>query len=472
MNMTEKINAWIDEHAEEMIEELQGFARIPSVSRSDLAEENAPFGPDCRKMLDYALKRAAEMGFETDDHDGYIGSACMGDMNNAIGIIGHMDVVPVGKGWIYPPYEATRLGKDFLIGRGVSDNKSACVMSLFLMKMFRELGVEMKHGLRAILGISEETGMQDLSYFKEHAVVPVISLVPDSSFPVCRAQKGSLSARVSIEKGAQLDELFAGEAVNIVPPEASVIVKLPADAVKAALSAKEEGKYAVEEADGGCKLTAFGRPAHAAAPEGGLNAIHLLMEALCDLPLTDETSIAAVKAILKLTEGYYGECVNIAAEDEVSGKTTLNIGLARTAGDRFQLHLDSRLSIASFPSEMVAACTEAAEKLGFAMDEADTTQPFNLPDDHPAMNALMDAYREITGRDDPAYSMGGGTYSRIIPTAVTFGLGLPGGKVRPEGLPEGHGGAHQCDEYLYIPNWLEAVKIYASAVLKLDQVIA
>ena len=471
MNITERMNAWIDEHAEELIAELQAFARVPSVSRADLAEENAPFGKDCRNMLDFALARAREMGFETLDMDGYAGSASMGDSKNAIGLIGHLDVVPVGNGWIYPPYGATRKG-DFLISRGVSDNKNACVMNLFLMKMYRELGIQLKHGLTAIFGLSEETGMQDMEYAVQHYDFPVISMVPDAGFPVCKAQKGSMNATVSIEPGSELSGLYAGEAVNIVPPEAEVCISLPAETVKAAIASLDEALYTVEEAGCDCKLIAHGRPAHAAAPEGGLNAIHLLGEALVRLPLTDELSKKAAQAILEITAGYYGECVDIAAEDEVSGKTTLNIGLARTAGDRFQLHLDSRLSIASVPSEMVAACTEAAEKLGFAMDEADTTQPFNLPDDHPAMNALMDAYREITGRDDPAYSMGGGTYSRIIPTAVTFGLGLPGGKVRPEGLPEGHGGAHQCDEYLYIPNWLEAVKIYASAVLKLDEVIA
>ena len=138
-----KADAWLDSHAEEMASELQGFARIRSVSRDDLAAPGAPFGPECRTMLDYALKRARDMGFETEDHDGYCGSVILGDKNNAIGIFAHLDVVPEGDSWLYPPYEATRVG-DFLIGRGVSDNKSAAVMGLFVMRMFRELGVELR----------------------------------------------------------------------------------------------------------------------------------------------------------------------------------------------------------------------------------------------------------------------------------------------------------------------------------------
>ncbi len=470
-NIAEKMNLWIDQHAEEMISLLQDFARIPSISRADLAEENAPFGADCRKMLDYALMRSREMGFETIDHEGYAGEAYMGDYDNAIGIIGHLDVVPLGSGWVYPPYGATRKD-DFLIGRGVADNKNACVMSLYLMKMYRELGISLKHGFRTIFGQSEETGMQDMNYMVAHKQMPVISLVPDANFPVCKAQKGSLSGYLSIERGTQLNNLYAGEAVNIVPPEAVIEIALDKEAVQNVVNTLDTSLYAVEASDFGCKLTAFGRPAHAASPFLGLNSIHLIADVLRRLPLTDEQSKAAAEAIFTLTEGYFGECVNIQGQDSVSGKTTLNIGLGRTEGDKFQLHIDSRVSIASDPDEMQENLRAAAEEMGFKAEKLSNTKPFHLPDDHPAMNALMNAYREITGYDDPAYAIGGGTYSRVVSTAVTFGPGLKDKITPPAEIPEGHGGAHQCDELLHIPSWIKAIKIYASAIVKLDEAMA
>lgn len=471
MNQTvnEAMYAWIDEHTEELISALQEFARVPSISRADLAADNAPFGPDCRKMLDFALDYSRKMGFETKDYDGYAGSAWMGDYANSLGIIGHLDVVPLGVGWIYPPFGATRSG-DFLIGRGVSDNKSACVMGLFLMRMFRELNIPLRHGLRVLFGLSEETGMQDMEHLIEtKETLPVLSLVPDASFPVCKAQKGSLSGHVSIESGAELSGLYAGEAVNIVPPEAVIDVKLPAEAVKEAIAGLDAALYTVKGTAEGCRLTAHGRASHAAAPWNGLNAIHLLMDALKRAPLTDAVSKKAVEAIFAFTDGYFGECADIQHEDEVSGKTTLNIGMARTEDNRFLLHIDSRLSIASDPDEMQEKLRCAAERLGFRADSLSNTQPFHLPDEHPAMNALMNAYRELTGRDDKAYAMGGGTYSRVISTAVTFGLGLCEGGERPSDIPEGHGGAHQCDEFLHISSYIKAFKIYAAALYNLDQ---
>ena len=196
------------------------------------------------------------------------------------------------------------------------------------------------------------------------------------------------------------------------------------------------------------------------------------MDALKRAPLKCEQSKKAVEAMYVFTDGYYGECADIQYEDAVSGKTTLNIGLARTDGDRFQLHIDSRMSIAADPDEMQAKLAAAAGKLGFRADKLSNTKPFHLPDDHPAMNALMNAYRELTGRDDKAYAIGGGTYSRVISTAVTFGLSMKEGVERPTDIPESHGGAHQADEFLHIPSFMKAVKIYAAALYNLDQAMA
>ena len=94
------VRAWLDAHAEEMVADLQSFTRIRSVSRADLAAPGAPFGPECRQMLDFALDHARRMGFETEDHEGYCGSAIYGDKNNALGIVAHIDVVPEGDQWI------------------------------------------------------------------------------------------------------------------------------------------------------------------------------------------------------------------------------------------------------------------------------------------------------------------------------------------------------------------------------------
>jgi len=67
--------------------------------------------------------------------------------------------------------------------------------------------------------------------------------------------------------------------------------------------------------------------------------------------------------------------------------------------------------------------------------------------------------------------MGGGTYARVIENAITYGPGIPGLDARPADLPEGHGGAHAPDEYLYIPGLMKGAAIYACAIKALDEII-
>ena len=80
MKLTDEklIDRWIDSHRDEMVEELKAWVSHPSVSRADLAKPKAPYGPDCRRMLDFALERAGAFGFETEDYDGYCGAVLWG----------------------------------------------------------------------------------------------------------------------------------------------------------------------------------------------------------------------------------------------------------------------------------------------------------------------------------------------------------------------------------------------------------
>ena len=194
----------------------------------------------------------------------------------------------------------------------------------------------------------------------------------------------------------------------------------------------------------------------------------MLAGALAQCGRVDDETAKAMAAISTLTGACYGESCGLECEDAISGKTTTNFGLASMKDGRVTVSIDSRLSIEADPAECVKRYTAAVEALGFTLESAETTQPFHIGIDSPETVALMDVYREVTGRDDQPYAMGGGTYSRYLPTAISYGMGLPGVTDRPD-IPESHGGAHKCDEYAHIPSLLKAIKIYALALLRLDE---
>ncbi|HIS04300.1 MAG TPA: Sapep family Mn(2+)-dependent dipeptidase [Candidatus Pullichristensenella avicola] len=460
----QKTAQWLREHAEEMIADVQAFSRIRSVSRADLAAEGAPFGPECRQMLDFALARAREMGFAVEDHAGYCGSAVYGDGENCIGIVAHLDVVPEGEQWTYPPYAGTREG-DFLFGRGVSDDKSAAVMGLYLMRMFRELNLPLRHGLRVMMGCSEETGMEDMEYYAQNCKQPVVSLIPDSMFPANYAQKGSIKGLFAIDPGAEIVDFHGGEVFNMVPPSATALLK----GVKP--FAAGEG-VSLSEENGLLRVRAEGTAAHAARPEGGVSAIHRLATALLAAGVLSGQSERAMRGVAALSGDIYGERAGIAREDEDTGRSTMVCGVARVENGQIALSVDCRLSIAADVEGDSRALQAYGRSLGFEAREFSTTGPVYIPKDGPVIQAAQRAYFEITGDPAQPFTSGGGTYSRVLENAVTFGPTFPGQRPRPEGLPASHGAAHSPDEFLYIPDFLRAAEIYALAICLLDEAVS
>ena len=465
--LRKKIAAFLEENREAMIADIQAFARIRSVSQAAKAEENAPFGPECRQMLDFALAHAKEMGFDTADHEGYMGSAILGDANNAIGIVGHLDVVPEGDQWVYPPYGATRVG-DFLIGRGVSDNKSAVILGLYLMKFFRDNQISLKHGIRVLMGCSEETGMQDLHYYMQHYPEPLLTLVPDAAFPVNYAQKGSMSGASSIAPGEQIVSFTGGEVRNMVPPHARAALR----GISAEKAAPFFGEgFTVTQGDEGAVITAQGVAAHAAAPEGGKSAILMLARALADSGLLTGQSQAAMEGVAQMCSDYYGANAGINREDPDTGKTTMVCGVAKMLKNgKISLSLDCRLSLASDQEADKAAYTAYANSLGFTVDQLKSTPPVYMDKNDPRVQRLTDLYADFTGPRLEPYTMGGGTYSRELTRSLTFGPGFPDLTARPD-LPANHGGAHGPDEFMHIPSFLRAFELYCCAVKELDDIL-
>lgn len=470
-------DAWIAAHREEYITEVQGIARIPSVSRADLAAPGAPFGPDCRKALDYALERGRFYGFDTADHDGFAGSITWGDFDNAIGVIAHLDVVPVGDGWVYPPFGATYLPEhDVLIGRGVDDNKGSMVAGLFAMRMLREFGVPMRHGVRLICGTSEETGMQDMQALRRMGHrFPDTSLVPDAGFPVNYAQKGMVDGAIVTPCAGNLLQFDAGSVRNVIPDEAVCVVAADVEAVRAALSHADAADVALIDlsaVENGTRIVAKGKSGHAAFPAGGDNAIGRLARVLSASDLLTGTAREAIAALADLTADANGITEGVAYTDEPSGALTLVYGVAHLKDNMLTVSVDCRYPVTMDGAKLEADLRRAWASRGFTVKEFNLSEPFYIPVDDPRVVALQALYTDVTGRDDPPYAMGGGTYSRAVPGAISFGPGMPGTKRDYSAfLPEGHGGAHGRDEVLPIEKLLTLSRIYVAALAELDGVI-
>ncbi len=190
--MTEsRIRKWIYDKKDDIIRDLIRLVNIESISNPE--DEIYPFGQKCRDVLDEYSKMSEEMGLYARNFD----YACVGvgiseddtkNPNETIGIWCHGDVVPVGEGWTYPPFEGV-YENGLVIGRGAQDNKCAAVAGLYILKCIRELDIPLKEKYVWYVGCSEECGMQDIDLYLKKYDAPKLSLIADCGFPVCIGEK-------------------------------------------------------------------------------------------------------------------------------------------------------------------------------------------------------------------------------------------------------------------------------------------
>lgn len=468
------VDQWIAEHKDEMVEELKLWVSHPSVSRADLAKPGAPYGEDCRKMLDFALERGKHYGFATEDFEGYCGAVVHGDAKEEIGMVCHLDVVPEGNHWIYEPYQPV-VKDGFVIGRGAGDNKGPGVLCLFLMRFFKENNIPLHNSLRLMLGCAEETGMADFAHYVANNMgpVPAVGIVADAGFPVCYAQKGGYDAAFSIPAGKNIVDFEGGSVRNAIPDTAVLTVSgITLEKAREALAGVERIDI---EADGeNVKIIGRGKAGHAAMPAKDVQNSAIVIAAAAAAVLEEKTGLdlAGCRTIAHAFVDAFGTNLGIKYADEMSGALTINAGVIRKEGDTLHLDIDIRYPVTMKSEDITAAMAGYLKAAGAELVEVNATNPYYIDPKDPKVTALLDAYRAVTGDMTEPYAMGGGTYSRVVPNAISFGPGFMRNGHKPDFLPEGHGNAHGPDEVLSIEDWLTAFKIYILSVAQLDEVMA
>lgn len=203
--MKTKILGKIDELKEQMISDILEVVRINSVEGEP--EIGKPFGRGVNDCLLKALEIASSLGFETKNIDGYAGYAQLGEGSDYIGVIGHLDVVPAGEGWLEPPFSGyNKAGR--IYSRGILDNKGpimSCLYALYACKLSR---VTFNKPVRIIFGTNEETGMSDIEYYLSKEKPPVLGWTPDCKYPVVYGERGRAKFKVSANE-KDLKDLFS-----------------------------------------------------------------------------------------------------------------------------------------------------------------------------------------------------------------------------------------------------------------------
>ena len=455
MDQMQKLNQIIETMREPMTETLQKWIRIPSVKAEPTP--GAPFGKTIREMLNVAVEDCRNMGFDTQVFDGYAAHADLGEGSDedALAILVHLDVVPEGDGWKYPPYGA-QIVDGRMYGRGTNDDKGPAVAAMYALKAVKEAGIPLRRKVRLILGCDEESGSECMHHYKQVATMPRQGFSPDANYPIINIEKGILRIRLHADlpkDGLKIVRFDTGERPNVVPGKA--VARVEGDeamiARVAAVSEKLGFPVSAEMENGLVKITAIGINGHAAFPQGARNAIGEMLLVLRELGAQGSVKTLADKVGME----YDGTSLQIKINDCISGGLTCNIGIIRADESGVSAVLDIRYPVMTNPNMVVKNVTSSLA--GFTVEAAPPNEPHYIPESSDLVQKLLDAYCEVTGYERKCLYTGGGTYARELEEGVAFGAAFP----EDEDL------AHQANEYADLEELHKNIKIFASAIVKL-----
>ena len=451
----ERIDEILSSYREEMMETVQKWVRIPSVKGEEAP--GAPFGEEARRALDTAMADCEAFGFKTQIFDGYAGHAEWGEgsTRDALAILAHLDVVPVGDGWSRDPFGAQRIdGKIF--GRGTSDDKGPAVAALYAMRAVKEAGIPLRRKVRLILGCDEECGSSDMRYYKQVTEMPRSGFSPDADYPVINIEKGGAHVKFLGElspEGLQVLSMQVGERANVIPGFASALVEGDEALARRAEEAGKKLGFPVSATlgNGAVIIETTGVTGHAAFPSHGRNAIGQMLLVFKELGVKG--------ALLELADAvgmtYNGENLGIAMRDDLSGELTGSLDIIRIANGTLEAIMDVRYPVLFNADAMYEVMGQRLKELRAEPDGGH--KPHFVSDQTELVQELLEAYHEVTGGEKRTIAIGGGTYAQSLEEGVAFGALFPG-EVEM---------AHQADEFMSEESIYQNARIFARAIVRL-----
>ena len=156
-------------------------------------------------------------------------------------------------------------------------------------------------------------------------------------------------------------------------------------------------------------------------------------------------------------DGYRGERLGVACEDQLSGILTLSLGVLKIGSEdgkatveiRYPIHASDEI----IQKTLMVACQDSGVDIEIIQDKKHIYYPVKAP----LVQELLKVYQETTGRTEAPVVIGGGTYCRAVDNFVAYGPVFPGQREL----------AHEPDEYIGVEDLILTAKIYAQALYAL-----
>ncbi len=361
-----------------------------------------------------------------------------------------------------------------IFGRGAIDDKGPVISALYAMKAVME-NYKLKNRVRLILGLNEENDWKCIDYYKSHEELPFVSFSPDADFPCIYAEKSILTSYLKMDYSKYLNKNIVikeintyGNPINVVPKICSCTLKINDKKLKMAEIIenlknliKESGFeidiYKLDETE--LKLTSYGIQSHAAHPDLGINAISRLIVILSKLFNIYDIPVELFDFFQNyINIDYTGKNLEIDFKDQ-SGSLTLNVGDFCFRNNILEIGMNIRIPVSVNIIEVGNKFMKyTGPYINVDFDTISYKPALYVSKENKLVKTLCGIYNEVTNSNLEPIAIGGATFARAFDNCISFGPNFPKNKDM----------CHQTDEFIDIDKLLLSCKIYAKAILALD----
>lgn len=404
-------------YKDEFLKDLNTLLSFESVY-SDKPEE-------CEKAMEFILKRANDFGLVTEKVSDKSCHIQLGNGGKLCGVLSHLDVVPAGNNWKFPAFELTE-SENRLFGRGIADDKGSALINLYCLRALKDENIEGKNTLRAIYGITEECGMEDMDEYFSKMPVPDLSFTPDNEYGICFAEKGILQIEISAKNNdAKVIVLLnGGNAINAVPDFAYTILdSSDYDEQHFIELAKEsDGNFEFNSTIDGLMIISRGKASHACEPELGYNAITSLVDLIARAYDKEDLGDLCNFIDYAISKECNGRSLGLKIHDSISGDLTANLGYIYIDGESSRAAIDIRYPVSVTGYEVYKQFRKVAKHSNLRVKVLNHEKPLFVEKNSELVTLLSEAYKNIMGENPDLYATGGGTYARKLGgNGVAFG---------------------------------------------------
>jgi len=472
---TEAAKFAVDTYQDDMLVSLKQLVKYNTVAKSGLSSTDNPVHQAFKKEL---AKQAEMLGLDYVDH-GYVVIIGLGDNEQRLGLVTHGDIQPANAAkWAKSPFEldmTSEPGK--IIGRGTEDDKGPIVNVLYAMKTIKDLNIKLKKRIELYVYMAEESDWQPLiDFIKDHSL-PQVNITLDSEYPVVTAEKGYGSLSMIFPdkdityKESYISEFSGGFFGSQIPEDARAVIDNASEKTLATIKKRAKShsgmQYDYQWQGSSLVVTALGKSAHSSKPKDGVNAISHLSQLLAFQRWSNNASGALVNFINdNLGVTLYGEKFgDIAYRDEFMGEMSVQATVLKQLDNGIKLNINTRRprgkSAEQLQDEIADVMTKWQRVNQFTLKDisVEVGQPF-VQTKAPQIDTLLNVFTHYTGiTDAKPISIGGGTNSRLFPTAVSFGPSMPNKEYS----------GHTEHEFITHKQFLLNLKMYTAVLIELTK---